>query len=921
MLVQDLNAFLAGPMKNNIHKYGKDNHNNIIFSQKDLFLRRSDNGRSYFLKMKTQGSKVESSGTEMNELLIILQENKFSPHLVTIDAHDLERYIYMAEVHLNGKSHMCFLNALKGPSSEKNVEPRVEVVLIDDISDTLEKGSIITVDLGQITTVWCNDDERDNFSSLQDVVIYLNSMLKRARQAFESDLPANHVEVSMQNLYNSYVGRARGRGSLTKKQISKIASKSVNQSRVEEILRKAVKAGDGMSRLVDSAITMNHFYDDYPSNRKEELTRRFLCAEVLSLDSNLGGRFKRMPIIFVGAEFTEWNDGLKNVDKLIFLNGGWIVQDISVRAGSEARKFAERNLGNTSTNDDTNVTDDTSHKKVDIMTAADERIVKRLECLAMGEDISESSRGESEKELELDLRESLRALNLPISPKGAQRALIQLGIWSEEDTNKINKTGTKNKFIIQPWSGKTIIAANEYASYAMKTSKQLFLDSKIGNHKQNSNGYLDGRTDLTNLPTVCVDAQRASFRDDAIGVRPRSSTGRKVIEAASKWEILIHIADVSDIYSPILKRDKKLKCDTSLLKEAAESRGVSRYDLPLGPLHLMPPTALTALALSTKGDPDSQKETEQIRSVNRCVTLWAYIDERNGKLIDAGLERTLISSPVALSFTEASNLLESSDDTQLEPALKRGKAILAVAERNILRWSQARVAKDKSARLREERLSVKEMISQQTVSAGRSRDGGQSGSFQRTRGHLIVDAALDLYGYALSGLLWRKKAPVPRASGSGTDRGGRLGTAPLRRYIDGIAQQQALSVLCNYGGKPMTRDECINAGKIATKAMNNISNFRSRKDGPETVRGNSFAAKQRTAIKSLNRHLAITGGKDRVVPAMTTGRKNEVIILGVGAVARCLNLSKDLKRESRIKVQVVNLNEEKGILEVKCLGQ
>ena len=920
MFIQGLNAFLAGPIKN-IPKHGKDNTN--ILSPENFPLKRSDPGRSYFLNMGTQKSRVGSSGSEIKELLTILQENKFSPHLVTIDAHDLERYIYIAEVHLNKKSHICFLNALKSPSSGKSVEPLVEVVLIDDIPDKFEKGSIITVDLGQITTVWSNEHERDNFSSLQDVVVYLNSILKHARQTFESELPANHVEISMQKLYNNYVGRARGRGSLTKKQISKIASKSVNQNRVEEILRKAVKAGDGMSRLVDSAITMNHFYDDYPSNIKEELTRRFLCAEVLSLDSNLGGRFKRMPIIFIGAEYTNEYDDQKIVDKLIFLNGGWIVQDISVRAGSEARKFAERNIGNTSTNDDNNVPDSAVHKKVDIMTAADERILKRLECLAMGEDLGESGRGESEKELELDLRESLRALNLPISPKGAQRALIQFSIWSEEDTDKMNKAGTTKKFVVQPWSGKTIIAANEYASYAMKTNKQLFMDCKIGHRKQNSSGKMDNldtRIYLTNLPTVCVDAQRASFRDDALGVRPRSSTGRKVIEAASKWEILIHIADVSDIYSPILKGKNKLKCDTSLLKEAAESRGVSRYDLPLGPLHLMPPTALTALALSTKGNPNTQRGTEQISSVNRCVTLWAYIDERNGKLIDAGLERTLISSPVALSFAEASSLLKSSDDTPLEPALKRAKAILAVTERNILRWSKARVVKDKSARLREERLSVKEMISQQTVSAGRSRDDGQKGSFQRTRGHLLVDAALDLHGYALSGLLWRKKAPVPRASGSGADRGGRLGTAPLRRYIDGIAQRQALSVLCNYGAKPMTRDECIHTGKIATKAMNNISNFRSRKDGPEIIRGNSFAAKQRTAIKSLSRHLAITGGKNGVVPAMTTGRKNEVIIMGVGAVARCSNLSKGLKKESRIKVQVVNLNEDKGILEVKCLG-
>jgi hypothetical protein len=36
------------------------------------------------------------------------------------------------------------------------------------------------------------------------------------------------------------------------------------------------------------------------------------------------------------------------------------------------------------------------------------------------------------------------------------------------------------------------------------------------------------------------------------------------------------------------------------------------------------------------------------------VTLWAYIDERDGRLLEAGLERTMISSPIALSFGNAS---------------------------------------------------------------------------------------------------------------------------------------------------------------------------------------------------------------------------------------------------------------------------
>ncbi len=57
-----------------------------------------------------------------------------------------------------------------------------------------------------------------------------------------------------------------------------------------------------------------------------------------------------------------------------------------------------------------------------------------------------------------------------------------------------------------------------------------------------------GRTDLLLLPCACIDAARATFRDDAIGIRPRLSTGRRTNAAASKWEVLVHVMNVLDLY-------------------------------------------------------------------------------------------------------------------------------------------------------------------------------------------------------------------------------------------------------------------------------------------------------------------------------------------------------------------------------------
>ena len=109
---------------------------------------------------------------------------------------------------------------------------------------------------------------------------------------------------------------------------------------------------------------------------------------------------------------------------------------------------------------------------------------------------------------------------------------------------------------------------------------------------------------------------------------------------------MIHIIDVSDLFSPDAMTNIS-SFDPGELQRAAASRGASRYDLPLGPLHFMPPLALDALALNVK------KNATDKTKMNCCVTLWAYIDERNGKLIDAGLESTIISSPVALTFKTA----------------------------------------------------------------------------------------------------------------------------------------------------------------------------------------------------------------------------------------------------------------------------
>ena len=323
--------------------------------------------------------------------------------------------------------------------------------------------------------------------------------------------------------------------------------------------------------------------------------------------------------------------------------------------------------------------------------------------------------------------------------------------------------------------------------------------------------------------------------------------------------------------------------------------------------------ALSAISLATNED----------RAPNRCVTLWAYIDERDGKLLEAGLERTVISSPRALSFADATALLES-DGNEVPKSMSNSKAILSVAERNLSLWSQRHKQRNQAAQKREKRFVTKELVSKELSAASgtRARDDCVGGSFQRTRGHRAVDSSLDLYAFALGTLMHRAKQPIPRAAGSGADRGGRLGTAPLRRYVDGLAQRQALSALCGYG-TPLTREECIEASRVASRASDAIANVRSSKgSSPTTTRnGSKDRRRQVSALHELARHLASTGGiqNQRQAKAMSTGRNNEVVILGAGATARCRGVKGTLRSGEKMLVRVDEIDPEAGVLNVSLV--
>ena len=528
------------------------------------------------------------------------------------------------------------------------------------------------------------------------------------------------------------------------------------------------------------------------------------------------------------------------------------------------------------------------------------------------------------EDLQVDVREYLKARTLPCTSQGARQALVDLGVWSssdiqdnDDDNNNNNNSRRDVPVKPQPWSPEILEAVEWYRSMDSKRKARLAqnlhrdLTSSSQTTTSSADTILEGRIDLTHLPCICIDAARTSFRDDAIGVRPRVSTGRDLIGSA-KWEILLHTVDVSDLYAPaVVQRAKQLE----LLQSAASKRGISRYDLPTGPLHLLPPALLETLALDVAKH-SSVTPQRNLNLLNRCATTWVYMDGTTGRILDSGMERTLISAPLALTFQEASDILDG-DGEKLSGDLKKAQTLLKLLERDVLKWKDTEKMRSpsSSSKTREDRLVVREEIDA-LIFGDTSRDDGREG-FKRTRGHRLVDACLDLQGFALTNLVRRSNHNLPFVAGA--QRDGRVATAPLRRYIDGVAQWQALAVLCGYGGEPYSREECAEIGLQATKAVNsvlNIQSFKTSASAKSSGVSSGGGRKQQQAARELQ-HLLSTGAREQdTFSAVSTGKHSEVVIVQVGAVAFCEGIQGTLKPGAKILVSVRDIDLGSGRIRV-----
>jgi hypothetical protein len=245
------------------------------------------------------------------------------------------------------------------------------------------------------------------------------------------------------------------------------------------------------------------------------------------------------------------------------------------------------------------------------------------------------------------------------------------------------------------------------------------------------------------------------------------------------------------------------------------------------------------------------------------------------------------------------------------------RSLLTVIERNVQRWKDYRQATSDSTRAREERLTAYEELSRQ-IDGDDGDTGSHSGrGFRRTRAHRLVDGTNDLYGYALLRLTRQANGNLPFVVGA---RDGRVGTGPLRRYIDGVTQRQALAILCKGCrdfGRPLSKHECAELGKQATDLLNRISGWNASKESRNAGSSSSSSkigvssAQQKKAVRMLQLQMK-NQSSTALLPAMSTGSGGEVIISGVGAVATCRNMNGTMKPGKTVMVRIEGIDAETG---------
>jgi len=378
----------------------------------------------------------------------------------------------------------------------------------------------------------------------------------------------------------------------------------------------------------------------------------------------------------------------------------------------------------------------------------------------------------------------LRELGEEASPAGARALLLDVGHWVADEP----EDGAQGQDF-EAFPPAALAAAKDAAAGIEQRRRDWDAEEPPPYPALYAGGllpYLPGmpaiavsRQDLRGLfpRAYAIDKDNTEFRDDAFSYDPQTRT------------LAVHIADAAAAVPDTPE---------SALDEVARLRLQTHYD-GSQPLHMLPPPLLKALGLSKN-------------SPNECVSAVLEFDAV-GKLRGSTLVRSVIPPVRVLTFEEVSALFK--DDSFSSVVHDDFKGLLALLMQR-RRWRK--VSKEEP----QQQAALQPMKWRQRT------DGSwRPEVVSKTAAHQVVGDVLSLFTY----IAWRfaRAANLPLLPQMEDMR---IGTAPLRRYADLVAQRQLTAVLD--GRAPGSASEMEATSKwIRRKAAERASSKRAQ---PEMLR-------------------------------------------------------------------------------------
>jgi hypothetical protein len=326
---------------------------------------------------------------------------------------------------------------------------------------------------------------------------------------------------------------------------------------------------------------------------------------------------------------------------------------------------------------------------------------------------------------------------------------------------------------VTPWSAAVLSEASTLAE-TQSQNRVVLREEQAGRAGKSS---LRGRVDLRAVsgsrPVICLDSRRTAFSDDAFSLSP--STG----------EVFVHVVDAVSGLRPY-----------PALRTIASERMISSFT-PAGPLHMLPPAALTALRFAPG-------------EVCEAVTVGLSVDASRGRLLGVRVFPSVVGPIVRVDAEAAEEALATGDVSLLSGVTLEAASDLLSTARLIDRvqtthpWVGAHLAASRGVG-RQHALDRDTGMYSLVPSAA-------------TPVARLVNALLTLYSNATSELCMRADLALPLTWESrdrhDPRRVRRFATQPLRSWISQLQQHQVRAALRL--GPPLTRSECA----IAVSRMN-----------------------------------------------------------------------------------------------------